>query len=359
MRILQIIHKSQNRGAETFACQLSNHLIRLGHEVKIVSLYEGEANLPYKGKIISLGASPNSSFVDRSSWKKLAEIINSFEPDIVQANSGDTLKYAVLSKIAYGWKTPLISRNASEVGRYLNSAVQRSVNTFFYKYVDLVISVSKASESDFLKHFPMLKGKTEIIAVGLEEEIIAPDIKLEPVQRKHIVHVGGFSFEKNHFGMLNIFKNVVLNDAEVHLHLIGDGELKSKVQLKANEMNLGEKITFYGFSNNPLPYIKAADVLILPSIIEGLPGVLLEAMFCKTPVIAYDVGGISEIVNDETGNLVMKNDETAFTEKILEVLNNSSQNKILTAYQMVLDLYMNKDLTLEFLNTYERLLMRK
>lgn len=317
------------------------------------------ASLPYKGNIPSLGASPNSSFIDRSSWKKLAEIIKDYKPDIIQANSGDTLKYAVLSKLAYGWKTPLIIRNASEVGRYLNSAVQRSVNTYFYKHVDLIISVSKASEADFLKHFPMLKGKTKIIAVGLEEEVTVPDIILEPAQRKHIIHVGGFSFEKNHFGLLKIFEQVIKKDPGVHLHLIGDGELLSKVQFQVNEMQLKDHVTFYGFLNNPLPYIKAADVLILPSIIEGLPGVLLEAMFCKTAVIAYDVGGISEIINKKTGNLIIKNDEKAFAEKIVEVLNNSSQEKILTAYHMVLDLYMNKDLALDFSDTYERLLMRK
>lgn len=356
MRILQLIHKSQNRGAETFACQLSNHLEFMGHEVKIVSLYEGNGKLPYKGEIVSLGGSLNSSFLDRSAWKKLSRIINSYEPDVVQANSGDTLKYAVLSKITFGWKTPLISRNASEVGRYLNSTVQRSINTFFYKHVDYVISVSKASEIDFLNHFPLLKGKTEVIGVGLEEEILDSPIVLRPENKKHIVHVGGFSFEKNHFGLLNIFKKVLTKHPTAHLHLVGDGDLRANVQQKVKEMELKNNVTFYGFVKEPLPLIQSADVLVLPSIIEGLPGVLLEAMYCETQVIAYDVGGISEIINDDTGILVPKNDETAFSEKILKVLHCPNERQVSNARKLVLDSFMNKKLALKFLGSYNKVL---
>ncbi len=360
MRILQIIHKPQNRGAETFACQLSNHLVRLGHEVQIVSLYEGNAKLPYTGEILSLGASLNSSFINRSSWKKLADIINSYKPDVVQANSGDTLKYAVLSKITFGWRNPLISRNASEVGRYLNSAVQRAVNSFFYKHVDHVISVSKASEIDFIKHFPLLKGKTEVIGVGLEEESLSLPIKLEPEHGKHIVHVGGFSFEKNHSGLLSIFKKVIETEPKVHLHLVGDGDLQIIVRHKVKEMKLDEKITFHGFIDNPLPLIQAADVLVLPSIIEGLPGVLLEAMYCKTPVIAYNVGGISEIINTNTGYLIPKNDEDDFAEKTVKILKcpSKEQLRVDNARQLVLESYMNKQLALQFLGCYQKVLNR-
>jgi len=353
LKILHLIQKFQNRGAEMFTCQLSNHLVELGHQVKIVALFEGEANLPLNGEITSLKASLNNRFFDLPAWKKLAGIVKEFNPDIIQANAGDTLKYAVLSKKLFGWKNPIVSRNASEVGRYLKSKIQKSLNSFFYKNFEFVVSVSMASEKDILNHFPFLSGKTEVIPVGLETISKIEEITLKPGDSQHIVHVGGFSFEKNHLGLLRIFQSVLKSKPNIHLHLVGDGPLKAEIEEEVEKMNLGQNITFYGFVNNPLSYIKAANVLVLPSIIEGLPGVLLEAMLCKTPVVAYNVGGVSEIVTSQTGSLIEKDDEAGFVKAVLKTLENPNMEQIETAHQMVLKDYMNEEIAVKFIEVYE------
>ena len=352
MKILHLIQKPQNRGAEMFTGQLSNHLFALGHQVKIIALFVGEAKLPFKGEITSLNASSKNRFFDISAWKNLASIINKFNPDIIQANAGDTLKYAVFSKILFRWKAPIISRNASEVGRYLKSPLQKSINSFFYKNVAFVISVSEASQNDILNHFPFLSGKTKVIPVGLETISKNEEILLKPEKSQHIVHVGGFSFEKNHSGLLRIYHAVLKTQPNVYLHLVGDGPLKAEIEEQVKKMKLTQNITFYGFVNNPLSYIKAADVLVLPSIIEGLPGVLLEAMICKTPVVAYNVGGISEIVTSQTGNLIEKDDEAGFVKAVLETLENPNLEQIEAAHQMVLKEYMNEEIARRFVEVY-------
>ncbi len=336
-----------------FTCQLSNHLTASGHQVKIVALFEGDATLPFHGEISSLKASAKNRFFDISAWKKLAGVIKEFNPDVIQANAGDTLKYAVFSKKIFGWKTPVISRNASEVGRYLKSPIQKSLNSFFYKNVAFVISVSKASEKDILNHFSFLSGKTEVIPVGLESISKIEAISLKPEGIKHIVHVGGFSFEKNHSGLLMIFQSVLNTKPNVHLHLVGDGPLKSEIEEEVKKMNLTQNITFYGFVNNPLAYIKASDVLVLPSIIEGLPGVLLEAMMCKTPVVAYNVGGISEIVTRHTGSLIEKDDEAGFVKAVLETLEIRNTEQIENAHKIVIKEYMNTEIAVKFVEVYE------
>ncbi|NJW55363.1 glycosyltransferase, partial [Salinimicrobium oceani] len=111
--------------------------------------------------------------------------------------------------------------------------------------------------------------------------------------------------------------------------------------------------------DNPLAYIKAADVLVLPSIIEGLPGVLLEAMYCKTPVVAYDVGGISEIVLPHTGRLIPKGNEHAFATAILDTFNSPDSSKIENAYKLVLRDYLNAKIAKEFLHAYNSLIASK
>lgn len=352
MKILHLIQKPQNRGAETFTCQLAGHEVEMGHEVKIVSIFDGVAELPWKGTIYTIQGSPKNRFFDLFAWKRLAKLISDFEPDIVQANAGDTLKYVVWSKLIFRWKTPIIFRNASEVGRYLNSSFQEKYNGLLYRNITGAISVSEASKKDLITNFPFLKNKTKVIPIGLEEKEEIETVRFTPSEARHVVHVGGFSFEKNHKGLLNIFQSAVSSFPNLHLHLVGDGPLRNEIELLVKEKGLQSKVTFYGFVNNPLAYIKAADVLVLPSIIEGLPGVLLEAMYCKTPVVAYNVGGISEIVSSNTGYLVEKNNEKDFSEALSKVLNTAEPEKVENAFKMVKRDFINERISEKFIEAY-------
>ncbi len=352
MRILHLIHKIQNRGAETFASQLANHQKKLGHEVIVVSLFEGTSILPFNGEIKKLGGKPSARFFDFKAWKKLNSIVKEFRPDIIQANAGDTLKYAVFSKRLFRWKAPIVFRNASEVGRYLSGRLQKVYNKFLYQNIDYVISVSKASKIDLISHYPFLKDKIKVIPVGLERIKIQDKNNLLG-DSQNIVHVGGFTFEKNHRGLIKIFQLIQKSNSKAKLHLIGDGILRKEVEAQVSNANLSDKIIFHGFVNNPLDYISNANLLVLPSIIEGLPGVILEAMYCKTPVIAYNVGGVSEILNAATGDLIERGDEMSFAKTSLKNLETPDSNKIQRAYEIVTEDFMNDKLALNFLHTYQ------
>lgn len=362
MKILHLIQKKQLRGAETFASQLANHQIMMGHEVKMVSLFSGTAKLHFRGEIISLNRSGKSRLLDVQGWKQIAQQIREFQPDIVQANAGDTLKYAVLSKKIYGWKQPVLFRNASMVSLYIKNPLIKALNGWLYKQTTHIISVSKKSKQDLINLFPFIKQRATVIPVGINCDELTWAKLAWPSNKKNIVHVGGFTFEKNHEGLLRIFAKFREKVNNVQLHLVGDGIQKNAIELKAAELALNDHITFYGYQPNPLDYIASADVLVLPSIIEGLPGVILEAFYCKKPVIAYNVGGISEIVkNGKTGWLVEKNDEERFADAIEEVFKAAPDhiNKITDeAYKMVVEEYDNKVIAERFLEEYERVLRR-
>ncbi|MDR5590571.1 glycosyltransferase [Christiangramia sp. SM2212] len=351
MKILQIIHKPQNRGAETFTCQLSSHLIAEGHRVKIVSIYDGNATLPGNFKIESLGGKLDAKFFDFAAWKKLNKIVLQYKPDMVQVNAGDSLKYTVFSKFVFRWNRPIVVRNASEVGQYIKSNIQKNINRFFYKNIRHVASVSEASKKDIKQLFPFLEDKISVIPIGLEPIHNIPKIDLG--ETRNIVHIGGFTFEKNHTGLIRIFENVFEKNGNVKLHLVGDGPLRSEIENLVRSKGLEKNVVFHGFVNNPLSYAASSELLVLPSIIEGLPGVILEAMYCKTPVIAYNVGGVSEVLNESSGYLITKGNEIDFANTINEILKCRPISKIEHAYQLVLNSYMNKEITRKFIKVYK------
>lgn len=352
MKILQLIQAKQYRGAEIFCCQLSNHLLELGHEVIIVSIYEGSSILPFKDPVLSLNRPKRNRYFDIKGWRKLTEIISEFDPDLIQANAADTLKYAVFAKLTFRWQIPIVYRNASISSFYIQNTFSRRFNAMLLKNVDLIISVSEASIEDLNHLFPFTKSKSCVLPVGIEKkEMVLKDIFNK--NRFNIIHVGSFTREKNHFGLINIFIKILNDNPNSILHLIGDGDLRKEIEAKIELENLKNSIILHGGIKNPLNYIKAADVLVLPSIIEGLPGVILEAMYSKTPVVAYNVGGISEIVNSQTGSLIKKEDEDNFVKAILETLGNSNFEQIETAHKMVIKDYMNEEIAKKFVEVYE------
>ena len=351
MRILQIIQKKQYRGAEIFASQLSNHLIDQGHVVEMVSIYDGEAILPFKEDIINLSSEESNRYFDIAGWRKLNQIIINFKPDVVQANAADTLKYAVLSKMMFRWKQPIFYRNASTSSYYIKSKFSKLINSVLLEKVDKIISVSIASKKDLNILFPFTKEKTVVIPIGIESNSEKP-INLGS-NRPNIIHVGSFTREKNHLGLLSIFQEIRKTYPNSHLHLFGEGPLRKQIEAKVLELGLYENISFYEGVYNPLPYISGADVLVLPSNIEGLPAVILEAMYCKTQVVAYDVGGISEIISENTGSLVKKDDILGFSNEVLKIIDTQSDLKLMNAFTMVNSKYMNSRIAREFTEVYE------
>ena len=362
MKILQLIQTPQLRGAEVFASQLATHINNSGHQVVLVSIFPGNADLPFKGLSINLKGNKRLRLVDISAWKKLADIIVKHAPNIIQANAGDTLKYAVFSKIIFGWKQPIVFRNASTISLYIRSRLIKLWTKFLFRFTDKIISVSNTSANDFIRIFPYYENKIRVIPIGIEQCIKKCDDFMPKnsgkINRPQLLHVGGFTFEKNHKAVLRIFGRILIHIPNATLLLIGDGPLKKSIINFASELGLSDYVYFLGYKSNAIDYIQAADVVLLPSIIEGLPAVLLEAFLSKTPVVAYDTGGIKEIVsNGKTGRLIAAGDEEAFAEAVMEALENNPMNNYMVenAFQLVNTNYLNKNLCAEFIHEYKLL----
>lgn len=363
MRILQLIQKPQRRGAEIFAVQLSEELFKFGHEVLVVSLFVGKRELNFSGRMIHLDRSLSHRFLDFAGWQKLSEIIRNFQPDLVQANAADTLKFSVFSKFFFKWKAPIVYRNANQMGDFIRGRRHRFFNQFLINRLAGVVSVSEASRTDLQRNFIFDPGKSAAIPIGIDTGEIVEKLKQDStltLPNSFLIQIGGWVPEKDPLGMIGIFKKFSSELPDLQLVFMGSGPLEKEMIQRIGEIDMGKKIHLIPNQQNIFPILAKAKAMVMPSKIEGLPGVILEAMYCQIPVIAFGVGGIPEVVKSgETGWLVPAGDSDAFCKAILECLSLSDQarNKITdNAKKLVEEKYQIGRIAEEFEGFYRELL---
>lgn len=159
----------------------------------------------------------------------------------------------------------------------------------------------------------------------------------------NFVHVSGINnMAKGHYELLNVMANLKEQGYKHKLTFIGGGTLLKKFKEISNELALNDQVDFLGHLSNPSEIaekLNASDLFILPTMTEGLPRVILEAMATGLPCIATNVGGIPELLSNDC--LIPSNDINALEEKIVYVCDNKNLleresrnnfNKILKCY---------------------------
>ena len=364
MKILQIIQRSQLRGAEIFACQLSEELQKQGNQLDILVLFGKKSDVfMFELPFHYLEANEHRRWWDFKTYKKLYKFIENGNYDIVQANAGDTLKYTSLSKKMFGWKSKFVFRNANKMSSFLTNSLKKNLNIWLMKEVDFVASVSEECAVDFRQTFPFLNNRVETLPIGVNCSNPQVYKSLHEIgisgNGPFIVHVGGFMPEKNHEGLIRIFSNLVQEIPNAKLILIGEGKLKPAMEKLVLYMKLSQNIIFLGKRNDVQQIMSCCQALVLPSLIEGLPGVILEAFLNKLPVVAYNVGGIKEVVIDKkTGCLVAVNDESFFLNSIKNVLINDTNSMIDQAFQLVNNNYRIDFIAKKFEKAYIKLIIQ-
>jgi L-malate glycosyltransferase len=369
MRILQLVTVRQRRGAEVFATQLSDALAERGHEVVLVGLLPPGDNplSPVRARVedVNAGSVGRLNFVRLSHY---AKILRRIQPDVVQANGSQTLKYSSLARRLSAGRVPLVYRNISMASEWVRGPLHRKWVRWLVGAIDHVSSVSTECSRDFGSTYGVPAERRSVIRRG----ILVPDkvavgaarhqlqtLAGIPQSAQILLHTGSFTDEKNHIWLVETFRRIVDSGRDVHLVLIGDGELKSRVEAHARESGIGQRIHLLGIRNDAADLVAGADVFVLPSKIEGIPGALLEAAAQGVPSVATDVGGMQEAVsNGQSGLLVASGDHAAFTAAVLRLLGNEEERRAMgvAARDLVVEKFSMNATASAFESLYERLI---
>lgn len=297
-------------GAERVALNLADALKAQGYQIEFVLMQAAGEFLPRAHRdhrVVDLRC-------DRT-WKlplKLARYLRRYRPVAV---------------IASFWKLNIclaaarIAAPRTRVALWEHSSPQAEGNSptwafaptasLLYRLATCVITVSRSVGADIAKRSVGLRRKL----VTINNAIPAPFLS-RPVTRdsdpavRQLVWVGRFSEIKNAGLMLRAFAALPAGETQYRLRLIGDGPLRSEIEQLATALGIADRIDFTGFTDDPYPQMTAADLLVLSSILEGLPTVVVEALYLGVNIVSTDCGaGVHDILEGGRFGTIVPNDD--------------------------------------------------
>ena len=302
MKIIQEIPLLDLAGAETMCENLTNGLLKLGHEVTVVSLYTYHSaitdRMQHNG--INIVYLDKKNGIDLSIPFKLVKVFKEYRPDVVHSHlyAG---KYAHIaaSLCRIPGKVYTIHNIATKEAGKLN----RIFNRFLFKKCDVIpVSLSAEIQKSVMKEYGIDSKSTPIVFNGVSMEKCHR--KKEYKGNKKILHVGRFSSAKNHEVLVRAIAMIAKRGYDVKLYLYGQGELEASIRELVKSLHMEENICFCGLTDDIYSIMEKCDIFVLPSVYEGMPMTLIEAMGTGMPILASNVGGIPDMIENEKSGLL-------------------------------------------------------
>ncbi|NNK27651.1 MAG: glycosyltransferase [Flavobacteriaceae bacterium] len=307
-------------GADRVMANLSNFFHDQGFEVHVI-IFHDSIGYPYSGKVFNLGKlkSQKNDFLNKvKRFHHLKKYIkhHGFDHIIDFRFRINFLQELMISKWIYKNKA-VYTVHSSKLDVYMpnNSFLTRLI----YSNSRAMISITRAMQQLIIdKH-----GLNNIINIYNPIDVSKIDIMAKEkvdLDFEYIIAAGEFDKDTKQFDkLIRMYSRSKLPEKEVALVIIGRGEKENYLKSIINELKLNDHVHLIGFQGNPYKYFAKAKFLVLTSLFEGLPMVLLESLAAGTPVIAWDCPtGPSEIIEHENNGLLIENQNE---DKFIEAMN--------------------------------------
>jgi glycosyltransferase involved in cell wall biosynthesis len=209
-----------------------------------------------------------------------------------------------------------------------------ALNRFSERFVDRFIVVSDALEKTMIEKHKIEPQRVVKIYNGIEKDEFSMEEKELESKRLKIRRefrleddvpivgvIGRLVWQKGFEYFIDAIPDVLKRVKKAKLLVVGEGVLKGELEIKSKQLKLEDKIIFTGFRSDIKDILASIDIFVMPSLREGLPMILLEAMAMAKPIVATNIEGIKEVLeNGETGILVPPKDARALTAAIIDLL---------------------------------------
>ena len=338
IRVLEIVPKLISAGGQRVVLDLAQNLDSRKFQVEIVSLYpfseepfelcarEAGIQVHYLNK--KAGFDPHVLF-------DMKNVFNTRKPDVVHNHLYGL--YTILpSSLIY--KTPVLVHTVHTLAEQEAPMIHRMIQKFAFQRLNVLpVSISRTVQQAFWELYGNIDSPLIYNGVDVRKFVLRPSARLEwrkkiklPDKKFVFVNIASFTSPKNHHLLLEAFSIVLQNCPDSVLLLIGDGPLRQEMESYAAMLGIFETVVFAGLRSDIPDVLNASDCFVLSSDWEGLPISILEAMAAYKPVIATDVGGVSEVVShSENGLLVQAGDVRKLSSALISLYQDVDRAKIM------------------------------
>lgn len=333
--VVYILTKLELGGAQKVCLSLIEGLEKENKNVYLITGSEGKLLSKVKNK-------SNVIFLDsfkREIKNPLLEIKNFF--NLIKALKSLKKKHPNLIVHTHSTKAGLLGRWAALLAR-----VKKRMHTvhgfgfhehqnIFYWWINYklelitslittnYICVSLKDQNTGSKLLPNFLKKSTIIRAAVDEQKFMAARKLKPKTTATFTFgtVACFKKQKNIFDLLEAFKDVNKQKPDTKLEMVGDGQQRKQIELWLQKNNLEDKVTLLGWQDNVAKIMTSWNAFALSSLWEGLPCAIIEARLLNLPVVAYNVGGISEVIqHGKNGYLIEPKDVNTLATSMLKII---------------------------------------
>ena len=332
MKILYVITGLGLGGAEKVVVDLADQMSKQGHQVKIAYLKGDIVVRPQNTEIELIYLGLENLINAKFAYLNYRDLILNFKPDVTHSHMVHANIFARLSRKFIPIPKLICSAHSNNEGG--------KVRMLAYKYThflaDVTTNVSQNASNNFERLGAVPKNGIITVYNGVDLrnfEKIATNNNL----KKEIgissytpifLSVGRFHEAKDYPNLLTAFsilkKSMIFKEKDPRLVIIGDGELRYKIESLILALDLQLNVVLLGRREDIPQLLNTSDFFVLSSKYEGLPTVVIEAMACETFIIATDCGGSAEILGD-TGKLVPIQDSDALAKAMESVLKLDNQ----------------------------------
>ncbi len=249
-----------------------------------------------------MGLQPGTDF---GMLLRVARLFRSWRVDVVHTRNVESFFYGLPAARLAG--VPAVIH--SEHGRtFPEKRLRVIVQRLLLRHADAAFTVSEQLRADLVRELRLRSDRLDVLYNGVDIARFHPAVRsasCEGTRPLRIGSVGRLVPVKNYPLLLKAFASLPAN-VPTELVLVGEGPERAALEQLASELGIRARVKFAGHRNDVPQVLQGLDIFVLPSINEGMSNTLLEAMAAGLPVVASDVGGNREIVQDERSGLLFR-----------------------------------------------------
>ncbi len=308
IRVLHVVFSLEPGGMENGLVNVASRLNPDEFTLDVCCLTKsGEfaSRLPKQSKVETLNKQPGFSW---GTVFRLARTISRLNPDIIHTHNLGPLMYSSLATLG-GLTRPILHGEHGLTATNQTQSVYRF--RFFYGSCKKVHTVSEGLRTLLIEH-GLPRDKSVVILNGVDTTRFSP-VPVETARAKIglpsagpvLGIVGRFDRQKRHLIMIEAFERIATRWPTAQLVMVGDGgDIRDEVKARARQSPVTDRIHLPGFQREPAGFYQAMDLLVSPSLHEGLSNAVLEAAACGVPALTHLACGNSEIItNGENGRI--------------------------------------------------------